>query len=990
MLKLLENQNIILDILKNLPSESVFVDYKEVYDENCLPPCKNDITKSKKQLDFIKDIIAFLNSNAEICDDRFILYGVSEDKEKGGYSITGLNDRKFPDDANLQPVFELIYPRPIIHTGTIPFEDKTIGYIHIDKNNKDFMYEAIEIASKSQEKPKEKILHIAQGQSWIRVGSKKEELFGEARIEFIKKHLNKQERQIVYDLDTDYELRKTIIRLAVIGEWSDDRDDDRNIVAEICEKEYDEVKFTITQNYPELLRFENKGSYAGEKSIYVVTNRDTYLSQLSVDTFSKISALILDILKNNKYKGTTLTLSDGIGYTLAYLSDKKEFKNALSNIVSEILKDGKLTHKAEHILPYLVEVSQQRLFSYIENRIEPDNWSQIEALRTLAWYDDCFVQAVLLLHKINYSNLSEFFIPSNVTTEANTDTKIGALRALYKEDGENNLEQIMTIIKDAISLHIGYSPSHKPIKFGSVQSDKISISFSEMKAFFDLALELSNENIEIILELLPRCIYYPLAFLPSVIEKANDLDISKLTEYQKFELWNRLCVLPIYSIKDTVIDEKELTGLRLAGERFKPDDGDIRKWFENDAFEFLRDDEISASDTEKQLRDHRIDALKSIYNESGISGVICFLETIEKDIWNIDSVLEALNLSAEDNNMLISEYSKSEKVKNIVHLYFRRISYRKDVNWIASLKFPDDLDIRAEILSCFYINDLKVIEFFDKLLNNDVNHLWKYKTTIGTDDYEVYKYAIRKFIEFEKYNSAIHNTNLLIHSKEYVDAIESDFVYEILNDMPIEERLIDEYFLFKALEILHNNNFDKNKTIKVELKYCNEVSIYHYPVKALCFSEKCVAEPEYFVDYLKSLDTHYSWKYIFIFNCFACEIAQPKEWIKSIENLIQNDNIDFKYLVYESIGKIFNRQISYDKDGILEIPEDVADVLEQNPIILNNFSIDLFNSQGAYILDAGESIANRFKSAAKAQLGKGRKNLYSSLFEISKDYHSDE
>jgi predicted HTH transcriptional regulator len=85
------------------------------------------------------------------CDYRFIIYGVSEDKVNGGYSITGLNSIKFPDDANLQPVFELIYPRPIIHTGTVSFRNKIIGYIHIDKANTDFPYEAVGINSLNKE-----------------------------------------------------------------------------------------------------------------------------------------------------------------------------------------------------------------------------------------------------------------------------------------------------------------------------------------------------------------------------------------------------------------------------------------------------------------------------------------------------------------------------------------------------------------------------------------------------------------------------------------------------------------------------------------------------------------------------------------------------------------------------------------------------------------------------------------------------------------------
>jgi hypothetical protein len=988
MLQLLEKHNMVIDILRTLPSESVSLDYKAVHNEEDLPPCKKHITKQGK-IDFIKDIIAFLNSNADYPEDKFIIYGVSQDKEKGVYSISGLNGT-FPDDTILQDTFTLIYPKPTIQTGTVIFEDKTVGYIHIDKSNTDFIYESIEIASKSQEKPKEKILHIAQGQSWIRIGSTKKPLFGEARIEFIKKFLNKQKRQIVYDLDTDYELTKTLIRLAVIGEWSEDRDVDRNIVAEICEKEYDKVKFIIDQNYPELLSFETKGKYSDEININTVSNRDTYLSQLSVDTFNKISNLILDILKNDKYKSSTLTLCDGIGYTLAFLCDKKEFKKALSNIIAEILKDENLTQKAEHILPYLVEVSQDRVFSYIEKRIVPGDYNQIAALRTLAWYDDYFVQVVLLLHKINYNNLNEFFIPSNVTTEAITETKIGALRALYKEDHKNNLSMIIGIIRNSISLHIAYAPSHIPTKFNSVQSNEISISFSEMKAFFDLALELSNDNIEIILDLLPRYINYPIAFLPSIIKKVNKLDISKLTEKHKFELWNRFCVLPVYTIKGTIIDEKTLTDLRQAGERFKPIDGDKRKWFENDAFTLMKNDDITASDKIDQLRDKQIEVLKSIHKENGINGVIEFLDSISKDIWNIGSVIEALDLSIDDNNILISQFSKSDIIKKTVQLYLRSISYHKDFNWITNLKLPDDLDQKAEILSCFYIKDLQVIEYFTKLLNNDDDILWKYKTTVDTDNYDVYKYVIHKFIKFEKYISIKHNFELLIYSDEFMNVIEPDFVYELICVFQEKNQQIDEHSIFTALEILHNKKYDDEKVINLELICCNGKYSGHSSIKATFFSEKCISEPEYFTNYLKNTDTQYSWQYISIFDCFASEITQPKDWISDIEGLLYNEDDRFRNLVYKCIGKIFNSQIRYDKEGIIQIPDEIAELLDQNTTMLNNFSMSLFNSQGAYWVDASETIANKFKTAAKEQLSKGRKNLYSSLLEISKDYYSED
>jgi hypothetical protein len=95
--------------------------------------------------------------------------------------------------------------------------------------------------------------------------------------------------------------------------------------------------------------------------------------------------------------------------------------------------------------------------------------------------------------------------------------------------------------------------------------------------------------------------------------------------------------------------------LRQAGERFKPIDGDKRKWFENDAFDLFPDDESSSSDVIEKLLRQQIEALKSIHKEEGINGVIDFLVSISRDIWNIGRVIEALDLSIEDNNMIPSK-----------------------------------------------------------------------------------------------------------------------------------------------------------------------------------------------------------------------------------------------------------------------------------------------------------------------------------------------
>ena len=59
----------IINILKNLPNESNYLDYKQI-----------PYFKEKKPA-FIKDIIAFLNSREALEKDKFIIIGVTDKLE---------------------------------------------------------------------------------------------------------------------------------------------------------------------------------------------------------------------------------------------------------------------------------------------------------------------------------------------------------------------------------------------------------------------------------------------------------------------------------------------------------------------------------------------------------------------------------------------------------------------------------------------------------------------------------------------------------------------------------------------------------------------------------------------------------------------------------------------------------------------------------------------------------------------------------------------
>ena len=140
-------ENKIRDILKELPSESNRLDYK------------SQDYSSKKMSDFIKDVIAFLNSDESYGENKHIILGVTNNRY-----ICGLKNT-MRDDNEYQNLLDKIEPRPDIRTGSINCDEKDIGYIFIPGKNKDRVYEVGENYSSGENNC------VIKGQAFIRNGT---------------------------------------------------------------------------------------------------------------------------------------------------------------------------------------------------------------------------------------------------------------------------------------------------------------------------------------------------------------------------------------------------------------------------------------------------------------------------------------------------------------------------------------------------------------------------------------------------------------------------------------------------------------------------------------------------------------------------------------------------------------------------------------------------------------------------------------------------
>ena len=235
----------IINILKNLPNESNYLDYKQI-----------PYFKEKKPA-FIKDIIAFLNSKEALEKDKFIIIGVTDKLE-----LIGLpKDKQMLDDASYQTwITTYITPQPIIETGSISYKEKTFGYIYIPstKNNQ-YIYE-VKLSCINNNKENNIVL---QGQSFGRTGSQNKVLFQKDRIALLSAIEKNNQRftnlePIYLSQDSDSSIPVFIVA-CMLGSWNERYPKDIELIETLSNRTYSDFKnliLSLQKQYPAQIQYQ--------------------------------------------------------------------------------------------------------------------------------------------------------------------------------------------------------------------------------------------------------------------------------------------------------------------------------------------------------------------------------------------------------------------------------------------------------------------------------------------------------------------------------------------------------------------------------------------------------------------------------------------------------------------------------------------------------------------------------------------------------------
>ena len=201
------------EILSKEASECSYIDYKRI-----------PYIKEKKH-DFVKDVIAMLNSLECIGKKKFIIFGVDNETKQ----LVGIPEDMQPDDNEYQNWADKIIPRPQIQTGTVTFGGKLFGYVCILDSNDLAIYEVAEFVSGNKDYSQGEKYSVLKGQAFSRRGSKNYVMMQADRNAQIRL-IERQATQVAFQPFVNVANSDVLLTAALVGAWNENQKGDCSVI----------------------------------------------------------------------------------------------------------------------------------------------------------------------------------------------------------------------------------------------------------------------------------------------------------------------------------------------------------------------------------------------------------------------------------------------------------------------------------------------------------------------------------------------------------------------------------------------------------------------------------------------------------------------------------------------------------------------------------------------------------------------------------------
>lgn len=750
--------------------------------------------------------------------------------------------------------------------------------------------------------------------------------------------------------------------------------------------------------------------------IGTVRQVDSGVYSLSLKKGILKSLILMNILGNNNFiKGQSLS---------------KIVSNYVKEVLNIVTVKEKIDDYAE-FFPYLIEAAPDVFINWVENEIKKRDsaiWQLftnadnsifgnnsyiylINALEKALFLNDFVVRSINILEilssyplksKIVNSpahTLKRVFCAWNNEIALTIEEKIKLLELYVKKDYFN-----WNILKDILPSFMGgvYDTLNKPLYLSYEIANQINDTNNiknTYKKYFKLAFEFAGKDLNKWITFFDDGMFLVYGYKDIVIEKIkdilkNDIDDEKKYEFSKVirEFIYRYRYIPNKFIKPEDVDDVEK--LIFNNIRYSNNFYNYLYVFETGAYHPLNpipytNGKDSINDNQKKREDKQIEILKVIYNNK-TSDIYKFLNMIKRDDFYIGTVIFR-SKPVVDFDLLDFLYNneKYEILKGYIYGVYKcnGIKYILD---ILKNEFKNK-NIKYKMLLLFALDINKVIfDYIKTLSKTEQDYYWSNAIIFPNNkNKDILEKCI---IELIGHNN-LRNVYYWLTESEFDINVYVDFLINLLyNPKNISEDVNIDYKILKVFEKIYNYDIvDKEllqKVIQLEEIYIQIFDCRYDNIKPKYLYKELTYNPQNSASLLKNLYksnnnideeitkekenlAKRAWHILYNIKFCPCvnddntiELEKLKKWCCEFLNETKNngqEEIGLQYLgqflahAPQNLDYWPNKEICYILDYY------------KNEDIDKGFILEIHNSRGVHIVDAGQSeidLANKYKKYA--------------------------
>ncbi|WP_288406034.1 hypothetical protein [uncultured Acinetobacter sp.] len=853
----------------------------------------------------------------------------------------------------------------------------------------------------------------------------------------------------------------SLVLLALIGSWNEKKSNDLIIFEELFGIKYEEWIVTKSEllaleNGPLKL---NNGVWVVQSKREIIKLFGNRLLDQHLSKFKEVVVKVLgesnpdleldkEIRFSAKIYGKEFSYSDHLraGFTeglailgnySSHLTSSSSYfaNNTVNKVIGEILSSTwQQWASLNGLLPDLAEASPDVFLDKIEDILfnNPSLFDEIFsqegtgisgrnyivgllwALERLAWSEINLVRVCCILAELanrdpggNWANrpvnsIISILLPWMPQTFSSKEKQIVAIRNIIPDYPLVAQKVLIQLLPNQQSISSGTS---KPI-WSEIDPNKFEINIedeefiSQSIVFANLLVELSNNNSQLIIELINHIDHLPEESFFLFIENLKKLKVDEIAEDTKEIIWSTLkqFIRRHRRFSDTwwSLDEDKLLQLDEVVKIFLPTDPlYLYKLLFGNRDHDLYEESGDWERQRKKLEEDRKNAIQEILKSSGLDSIVTFTQLVE-DSYQVGVSLSSIEDQTIDSFILdLLKKSENKKEYLMIKAYVFNRSKSLGLSWLETIDHLSwSTELKVKFLSILPFNAetwIKVNEW----MKDDSNQYW---LNVDVQPYQVeadLDVAISNLLEFGRPEVAIDCLYTQIHLRKPINVqfctqalleasrVEKLNVYQVQelieylqNDLSVESDILAS-IEYKFLTLLDSNSTVKPKflenKINNEARFFSEIITKVYrsdkeETKEVELTENDKAQARQFERLLRNWSTIPGQDIDLNFDS-----EKFKSWFKEVQSLTKESG--HLNVAMRVIGRVLvNSPI--DKSG-LWIDKDIAKLLnEKNNLEMRSaFGSSLITSRGPYWIDqTGEAdlkLSEEFFSKADAVENEG-------------------